>query len=134
MDKKILIMNDIKELISIIQEAAFEVRNHLLPGYLENVYKNALLLELRSRGIKVETEKEVDVKYKGTKVGKYRIDLMVEDLVILELKAVSSLTSAHTFQLINYLTATEIDNGVLINYGEKFQFQHKTRFYYPSPD
>ena len=129
MERKYNETMDIKELIDRIHDAAFEVRKHLLPGYLENVYKTALLLELRSNGLKVETEVETNVKYKGVNVGKYRIDMLVEDCVIIELKVASMLTTAHTFQIVNYLTTTGINDGLLINFGTEFQFQHKTRIY-----
>ncbi len=121
---------DITQLCAEIYDAAYEVRLNLAPGYLEAVYKNALLYELRSRGLKVESEVNIIVKYKNQIIGEYRADIIVENKVIIELKAVRDLNSTHEAQLVNYLVATGIDYGYLINYGgEHYAIRLKTRIY-----
>lgn len=121
-----------KQLIEQINEAAYEVRKNLTPGYLESVYRNALLFELRQRGLQAEDEAPIKVNYKGTAVGEFRCDILVNNAVIIELKACRELKSSHEAQLVNYLNATKLDYGILINYGgEKFAFRVKTRIYDP---
>ena len=120
-------------LLQEIKDAAYEVRLHLAPGYLESVYQNALVVELSRRGLNVETEVAIPVKYKGTIVGDFRADILVNGSVILELKAVRELTPIHEAQLVNYLIAMNIDYGYLINYGgEKYRIIRKTRIYEPN--
>lgn len=124
---------DTGNLLKIIKEAAFEVRLNLAPGYLESVYKKALLVELRNRGLLAEEEVAIAVSYKGVTVGDFRADILVEKSVILELKAVREIAPVHEAQLVNYLIATGIDYGYLINYGgEKFRIALKSRIYKPS--
>jgi len=124
-------MND-NELLHIIKDAAYEVRLALDPGYLESVYQNALIVELRSRGLFVEKEAPVEVRYKGTVVGDFRADILVEKRIIIELKAVREINPAHEAQLVNYLNATGLDYGYLINYGgEKYRIALKSRIYQP---
>ena len=119
-------------LLSVIKEASYEVRLNLGPGYLESVYQNALLSELRSRGIYAEKEVAIPVWYKGEQVGDFRADILIENRVILELKAVRELNPIHEAQLVNYLVATGLDYGYLINYGgDKFRIALKTRIYRP---
>ena len=120
-------------LLQAIKEAAYEVRLALNSGYLESVYQNALLLELQSRGINAENEVSIPVYYKGCIVGDFRADILVERCVILEIKAVRELNPSHEAQLVNYLVATGLDYGYLINYGgDKFRIALKTREYKPS--
>ncbi|MCM1141138.1 MAG: GxxExxY protein [Muribaculum sp.] len=119
-----------KELLMIIKEAAYQVRLLLAPGYLESVYQNALVVELRQRGIFVEKEASIEVRYKGVVVGDFRADILVEKRIIIELKAVSEIHPVHEAQLVNYLNATCLDHGVLINYGgAKYAFRVKDRIY-----
>ena len=121
---------DIEELIKEIVSCAFEVRLRLKPGFLESVYKNALLIELRDRGIKAEEEYPLKVFYKEEVVGEFRADIMVEEKVIVELKAVQELHTAHEAQLVNYLTVTKTDTGLLINFGgPKLEVRRKYREY-----
>ncbi len=108
---------DIEQLISAVISAAYEVRITLGTGFLESVYQNALMTELESRGIKTEKETPLAVKYKGHIVGDFRCDILVDNRIIIELKAVGLLLPAHEAQLVNYLTATGIDHGLLINFG-----------------
>ena len=126
---KILFFMDTKKLIDTIYAAAFEVREHLKAGYLESVYKNALVIELKSRGLKVQAEVPITVRYKGYSVGEFRADIVVNGQIILELKAVAEISPIHETQLVNYLVATGIDHGILINYGENYAFRYKTRIY-----
>ena len=100
---------DTERLIKLIINTAYEVRSHLVAGYLESVYKKALLLELEDAGLKVEDEVELPVLYKGHVIGDFRADIIVEECVIIELKAVAHLIPAHEIQLVNYLTIAEID-------------------------
>ena len=121
---------DIENLIELIKDCAKEVRAHLTPGFEENVYKNALYLELKDHGLEVKTEIPIKVTYKGREVGNYRADMIIEDKVIVELKAINALNTMHEIQLVNYLTATGIDDGLLINFGsDKIQIQRKYRQY-----
>ena len=124
---------DTERLIKLIINTAYEVRSHLVAGYLESVYKKALLLELEDAGLKVVDEVELPVLYKGHVIGDFRVDIIVEECVIIELKAVAHLLPAHEIQLVNYLTIAEIDNGLLINFGaaERLEIKRKYRVYNP---
>ena len=122
-----------KYLLQVIKEATFEVRVNLGPGYLESVYQNALMIELRDRGIFAEKEIAIPVNYKGEPVGDFRADILVDRKVIIELKAVREISPLHEAQLVNYLEATGLDYGYLINYsGDKFRIALKSRVYIPS--
>jgi GxxExxY protein len=107
---------DINELTYIINGAIFEVNKILGVGFLEKVYENALLLELRLRGLKAENQVPIKVSYKEILVGEYFADIVVEDQIIIELKAVEQLQKIHEAQLLNYLKATEYKIGLLINF------------------
>ena len=121
---------DIENLIELIKDCAKEIWAHLTPGFEENVYKNALYLELKDHGLEVKTEIPIKVTYKGREVGNYRADMIIEDRVIVELKAINALNTMHEIRLVNYLTATGIDDGLLINFGsDKIQIQRKYRQY-----
>ena len=99
-----------------INGAVYEVNRVLGPGFLEKVYENALLIELRLRGLKAEGQIPINVKYKSSLVGEYFADVVVEDQIILELKAVEKLQKIHEAQLLNYLKATGYQLGLLINF------------------
>ena len=123
-------MTNVEELIKQIIDCAYEVRLRLMPGFLESVYKKALLLELQSRGILAEEEYPMKVFYKGTLVGEFRADIFVQRQVIVELKAVQQLNVAHEAQLINYLNVTNTDSGLLINFGgPRLEIRRKFREY-----
>ena len=124
---------NIEELIKLIINKAYEVRSYLVAGYLEGVYKKALLIELREAGLKVEDEVEMPVRYKGHIIGDFRADIVVEGCVIIELKAVAQLLPAHAIQLVNYLSVAGVDNGLLINFGaaERLEIKRKYRVYNP---
>ena len=114
-----------KELIDIILTQFYRVYNDLGYGFLERVYQNALYFALTNEGLKCEVEKPIKVYHDGHVVGDYRADLLVEDCVILELKACEDINPAHEAQLINYLKATEIEVGYLLNFGKKAKFSRK---------
>ena len=120
----------IEELITEVKNAADEVWSVLGSGFLENVYKKAFLQELKLRGIECREEVEVDVFYKGINAGIYKIDLLVDNRLIVELKATTTVSRLHSVQLVNYLSATGIDNGLLINFGGACLYKiDKTRLY-----
>jgi len=113
------------ELTDKIIQAFYSVYNELGYGFLENVYQNAMFLELKALGLKVESQKEIKVYYKEQLVGKYKADLVIEDTIIVELKAAETLMEEHEFQLVNYLKATEIEVGLLLNFGKAPQIKRK---------
>jgi GxxExxY protein len=99
--------------------AAYEVHRELGRGFLEKVYERALALELQKRGLSVQAQTEIEVRYKGSIVGTYYADLLVNDVVLCEVKAVDALTTAHQAQLLNYLKATGVQVGLLLNFGSR---------------
>jgi len=105
-----------EELTYKIRGCVYDVSRELGAGFLEQVYKNALLHELSNVGLKYEAEKKILVQYKGTQVGLYAADIIVEEKVILELKAVKQLTKIHEAQILNYLKGTGLKVGLLINF------------------
>jgi GxxExxY protein len=106
-----------EELTGQIIKACFDVINELGAGFLESVYQNALVLALRQKGLMVEPQKPIAVIFRGENVGQFYADLLVDEKVIIELKAVSALQPEHQAQLINYLKATGIEVGLLVNFG-----------------
>jgi GxxExxY protein len=107
---------DINELTYQINGAIFRTNRELGAGFLEKVYENALLVELRDQGLKAENQVPIKVTYKGTDVGEYYADIVVENQVILEIKAAEALQKAHEAQLLNYLKATGYKIGLLVNF------------------
>jgi len=101
----------------------FEVYNELGHGFLESVYQKSFELALSSQGLRVFRKIEVPVWFRGHQVGDFEADILVEECVLLELKAVRSLDSSHQAQLLNYLRATEIEVGILFNFGIKPEFK-----------
>jgi GxxExxY protein len=99
-----------------INGAVFEVNKVLGPGFLENVYEKALLHELNRRGLKARNQIPISVQYKEKVVGEYFADILVEDSIILEIKAVERLSGVHEAQILNYLKATGYKIGLLINF------------------
>lgn len=114
-----------KELTGKIIECAFRVHKNLGFGFLESVYQKALLIELTKVGLKVKKERKIQVNYDGQVIGDFVADILVEEKVILELKSVREIHPAHEAQLINYLKATGIEVGLLINFGEKVEIKRK---------
>ena len=94
-------------------------------GFLEKVYENAMAIELRRTGLKVEQQAKIDVYYEGAVVGEYFADLLVEDSVIVELKAARNISDENEAQLLNYLRATPYEVGLLLNFGPKADFRRK---------
>ena len=113
------------DLTEKIIKAFYKVYNKLGYGFLEKVYENAMVLELTAKDLFVEKQKQVDVFYYENRVGYYFADLVIENLVIVELKAAESICEEHELQLINYLKATEIEVGLLLNFGKTPQFKRK---------
>lgn len=114
-----------EELTKKIIGAAQEVHRELRFGFLEAVYGNALYKELTRQGIKCECQKKIDVYYKGEKVGFYVADMIIEDKIIVELKSVVTLKPEHEWQLLNYLAATKLSLGLLINFGHSVEVKRK---------
>ncbi|HKI44852.1 MAG TPA: GxxExxY protein [Balneolales bacterium] len=108
-----------RDLTSRIIKAFYQVNNSLGFGFLEKVYENAMYIELNRMNLQVEKQKSIHVFYDGHEVGDYYADLIVNDLVIVELKAVDALCEEHESQLINYLRATKIEVVLLLNFGKK---------------
>jgi GxxExxY protein len=107
---------------------AMKVHSALGTGFLESVYQNALALELRRAGLKVEQERPISVFYEGELVGAFMADLLINDTLIIETKAIQALAKAHEVQLVNYLVATRIDEGLLLNFGApRLEFKKKFR-------
>ena len=113
------------DLTENIINAFYEVYNTLGYGFLEKVYENALFYELELRGLKAEKQKPINVHYKKKSVGEYFCDIIVDNKVILELKACKKLDSEHVLQLMNYLKATDIEVGLLLNFGEEPEFKRR---------
>ncbi|MEK6616542.1 MAG: GxxExxY protein [Bacteroidota bacterium] len=113
------------EITEKIIKAFYKVYNTLGYGFLEKVYENALFIELVAMELFVEKQKQIKVYYEGKEVGEYFADLLVEDCVIVELKASESLCEEHEFQLINYLKATDIEVWLLLNFGKKPEIKRK---------
>jgi len=108
-----------------IIKAFYKVYNELGYGFLERVYEKALALELESMGIRVGRQQPIKVYYLGREVGDYYADLIVEGLVIIELKCAEALCQAHEAQLLNYLKATDVEVGLLLNFSPKPAFRRK---------
>ena len=114
-----------QDLTSKIIQCAYKVHNTLGFGFLEIIYQNALLIELLKAGLQAEKEKKIQVYYEAQLVGDYMADIIVENKVILELKSVKDLHPAHEAQVINYLKATGIEVGLLINFGQTVEIKRK---------
>ena len=112
-----------KSITDVILKVYYEVYNELGYGFLEKVYQNAMYFELKSLGYKVEAQQQIKVYFKRQLVGEYYSDLLVEDKVIVELKATELLMNVHVAQIMNYLKATPIEVGILLNFGEEPEFK-----------
>ncbi|MDC0584530.1 GxxExxY protein [Bacteroidales bacterium] len=108
---------------------AYKVHNTLGSGFLEKVYENALIVELHNSGYEAKKQQPITVYYEGNIVGEYFADIIVDDELIIELKAVQRIAKIHEVQLVNYLQATKTDIGLLINFGEKVEVRRKYRIY-----
>ncbi|MFA6473030.1 MAG: GxxExxY protein [Candidatus Latescibacterota bacterium] len=118
---------EINELTKSVIGCAYRVHKELGAGFLEKVYENALKIEIEDSGIDVVQQFPIPVNYRGRMVGDFYADLLVEGNVIIELKAVQKLAKEHEVQLVNYLSATGIDNGLLINFGSSVEIKRKFR-------
>lgn len=114
-----------EELTGRIIKSYYKVYNTLGHGFIESIYHNAMIVELVADGLQVETKQPIAVFYEGRVVGTFETDLVVEGRVIIELKAKQRLIEAHEAQLINYLRATEIEIGLLFNFGKSPEFRRK---------
>lgn len=106
------------ELSYNVMGAIFEVHKQLGPGFLESIYEKALIEELSSRGMNVETQKLIDLIYKDKKVGVHRLDLVIDDKIVVELKAVERFSPHHRAQLTSYLKASGHKLGILVNFSK----------------
>ena len=120
---------NINDLTYRVIGCAYKVHNTLGPGFLEKVYENALILELKKLGIHARQQVKLPVLYEGQQVGLYFPDLWIQNLLIVEIKAIRALAPEHEIKLLHYLTATGIDNGLLINFGDTVQVKRKFRKY-----
>lgn len=111
-------MQDTNELTKSIIGCAYEVSNTLGSGFLEKVYENSMLIELRSKGIQVTQQVPFKITYKGAIVGDYYADLIVENKVLLEIKSVRAIDKAHIAQCINYLSAANLNLALLLNFAK----------------
>ena len=106
-----------KELSYLIMQAAFEVYNELGPGFPESIYEAAMSRELTHQGIGLERQKEVDIYFKGEKIGRFVLDRIANERVILEYKAISEIAGIHKQQALSYLKATGLELAIVINFG-----------------
>lgn len=120
-----------EELTKKVIGCAFKVHNSLGSGFLEKVYENALRIELSGAGLRVEQQIPNQVYYQGEVIGDFVSDLLVEKRLVVELKAIEKLTKLHEAQLVNYLTATGLDIGLLINFGKSVQIKRKYKNFKP---
>ena len=114
-----------RNITNLVLKSFYKVYNTLGYGFLERVYENALLIELRKQGLSARKQESIKVYYEEEVVGDYFADIIVNEKVILELKASKSLCEEHEAQLINYLKATNIEVGLLLNFGLQPQFERK---------
>ena len=106
-------------------KAFYKVYNTLGYGFLEKVYENAMAFELEDNGLFVQTQLPIKVFYNGREAGEYFADLVVENKVILEIKTAAAIDKAHEAQLLNYLKATEMEVGLILNFGQKAEYRRK---------
>lgn len=114
-----------EEITEKIIHAFYRVYNTLGYGFLEKVYENAMAVELRKLGLRVKAQRSIQVRYGSEVVGEYFADLLVEDRIVIELKAAKTISEEHEAQLVNYLKATEMEVGLLLNFGCKPEFKRK---------
>ncbi|MEK7272006.1 MAG: GxxExxY protein [Nitrospirota bacterium] len=121
MDKEFLYEEITKKIIKCF----YKIYDELGSGFLESVYEKALMIELKDIGLKADNQKSLDVYYKNQLVGEFKSDIIAEDKIIIEIKSVTKLTAQHEAQLINYLKATGIKVGLLVNFGDKLEFKRR---------
>ncbi len=108
-----------------IIKAFYKVYNALGYGFLEKVYQNSMLIELEKQGFHAQSQYPIEVRYNDNVVGEYYADILVDDCIILELKVAETLHEEHEYQLINYLKATNLEVGLILNFGKKPQVKRK---------
>jgi len=113
------------DLTDLIIKAFYNVYNKLGYGFLEKVYENGMLIELKRLGLNAEKQKQLKVFYDEFEIGEYYADIIVNDCVIVELKAAESICPEHEAQLINYLKASDIEVGLLLNFGKEPKFKRR---------
>ena len=118
-----------KELTERIIACAFKVHQALGAGFMEKVYENAMLIELQKSGLTVKQQAPIPVYYGSKQVGDYYADLLVEDCIVCELKSAQAIVPEHELQLVNYLAATGLDTGLLLNFGNSVTVKRKFRKY-----
>ena len=114
-----------KELTDKVIKCFYNVYDELRGGFLESVYEDALMIELEYSGLSAENQKPLNVFYKNELVGEFRADIVVEGKILIEIKAVNNLLPIHEAQLLNYLKATGIKIGLLVNFGSRLDFRRK---------
>ena len=124
-------MNIDDKLTEKIIGCAYSVHNKLGSGFLEKVYENSLMIELKKNGLKAEQQYPIPVKYDEYLVGDYYADILVENEIVVEIKAVENLNKKHEAQVVNYLNGTGLEIGLLINFGESVEVKRKYRVYKP---
>lgn len=107
---------ELEELTSQVIGASIAVHKEKGPGFLESIYENCLRIEFRKRGIKAEFQKEVEIHYEGELVGNHKLDILINDELVVELKAIKALEDVHFAQVRSYLRATELKHGLLLNF------------------
>ena len=114
-----------QEITEKIIKSYFKVYNTLGYGFLEKVYENAMVIELRKNGLEVKCQYPITVLFNNEIVGEYYADIIVNGIVVIELKAVKEISEEHEYQLINYLKATKIELGLLLNFGKLAEYKRK---------
>jgi len=114
-----------KEITEKIIKAYYKVYNTLGYGFLEKVYENSMAIELRKMGFEVKCQYPITVYYESETVGEYFADIIIDDLIVLELKASKNISEEHENQLVNYLKATKIELGLLMNFGKEAEYKRK---------
>jgi len=114
-----------EEITKKIIKSYFKVYNTLGYGFLEKVYENAIAIELRKNGLEVKCQQPIKVLYESEIVGEYFADIVVNGVVVIELKAVKEISEVHECQLVNYLRATNIELGLLLNFGKEAEYKRK---------
>ncbi len=121
MNKEFLYKDSTEKIIKCF----YKIYDELGGGFLESVYENSLMIELENTGLKVDNQRNLNVYYKNQLVGDFKADIVVDDKIIIEIKAVTKLADNHEAQLINYLKATGIKVGLLVNFGDKLEFKRR---------
>ncbi len=119
----------IKQLCDHVRQTAYEIHVYHGHGHLEKVYENALAIELAEQDLRFQQQVPLTVYYRGREVGEYYADFLIENRLICELKSVATISRQHEVQLVNYLAATGVDTGLLINFGNSVNIRRKFRIY-----